>query len=268
MQDRLIIEKTKTIWIAQFNNPPYGDMDHHTAEALAGFLDEVEADEQVRAVILTGSKDDVFIRHYDVSVLLERGRAMADRGLQFSLDRLIPESQLHQSLKRMETLPIPFIAAINGTAMGGGFEMALACDFRLVKQGDYDLGLPEINIGLLAGAGGTQRLPRLIGQAKALEMELLGRTIVPAEAVALGVAMEIVEGDVLARAVEIAEKLVSKNSQAVAHIKQLVRGSAQWNIDEGLAKERTLFCDLMVSEESLNAMSNFVETSADIRDID
>ncbi|ARN75569.1 hypothetical protein BST96_16530 [Oceanicoccus sagamiensis] len=138
----------------------------------------------------------------------------------------------------------------------------------MVQQGDYDLGLPEINLGLLGGAGGTQRLPRLIGQSKALEMELLGQTISPAQAVQWGIAMECVEGDVVARSIEIANKLATKDPRASAHIKQLIRGSADWELEEGLAKERTLFCDLMVAPDSLQAMKDFVENDGDIRDED
>lgn len=263
---RLLVEKQGAIWIAKFHNPPHSFMDQLTAQALSQFLDEVEADEQLRVVILTGSETGVFIRHYDVSVLLERGQAMAERGMQFNLDRIIPESQLNQCLRRIEKSPIPFIAAINGTAMGGGFEMTLACDLRLVQQGSYDLGLPEVNIGLLAGGGGTQRLPRLIGQSRAMELELLGKTLSPEMAVNYGLAMECVEGDVLVRASEIADKLVNKSQEALAHIKQLIRGSAEWSLDEGLGKERTLICDLLVSKRGIAEMTAMVSGDKDIID--
>lgn len=261
---RLLVEKNESVWIAKFHNPPQGYMDHLTAEALSEFLDEVEANEQLRVVILTGSQPDVFIRHYDVSVLLERGEAMAARGMEFNLDRIVPESQLNQCLRRMEKLPIPFIAAINGTAMGGGFEMTLACDLRLVKQGDYDLGLPEVNIGLLAGGGGTQRLPRLIGQSRAMELELLGKILSPEMAVSYGIAMECVDGDVLQRARDVAVKLAAKSPQALAHIKQLIRGSTEWSLDEGLGKERTLICDLLVSTRGIAEMGAMLSGDKDI----
>ena len=146
--------------------------------------------------------------------------------------------------------------------------MVLACDFRLVKQGDYDLGLPEINIGILAGAGGTQRLPRLIGEAKAMEMQMLGRTLSPDEAVSYGIAMECVDGDVVARAREIAAKLAEKSPRASGHIKKLIKNAGKWNYEEGLAHERTLFCDLMVDERGLADMRKMLEGSNDIRDPD
>lgn len=263
---RLLIEKNGSVWIGRFNNPPHSYMDHLTGDALWNFLDEVEASDEVRVVILTGSESDVFIRHYDVSVLLERGQAMADRGLKFSLDRLIPGSQLHQALARMESLPIPFIAAINGTAMGGGFEITLACDLRLVQDGPYHLGFPEVNLGLLAGAGGTQRLPRLIGQSRALELELLGKILSPQQAVNYGIAIECVDGDVLEEAKILAGKLAAKSPEALAHIKQLVRGVDEWSLADGLAKERTLFCDLMTGDAGLDAMKRFVKSQKPLQE--
>jgi enoyl-CoA hydratase/carnithine racemase len=263
---RLLVKKDGPVWVGKFNNPPHSYMDHLTAEALWDFLDEVETSDEVRVVILTGSEPDVFIRHYDVSVLLERGQAMAAKGMKFSLERLIPESRLHQALARMESLAIPFIAEINGTALGCGLEVSLACDLRLVQDGPYQLGLPEVSLGLLAGAGGTQRLPRLIGQSRALELELLGKTLSPQQAVQYGIATECVKEDVLSHAKVVALRLAEKSPAAVGYIKQLIRGAAQWPLEEGLAKERTLFCDLMTASSGLDQMSRFVASESQLQD--
>jgi enoyl-CoA hydratase/carnithine racemase len=263
--NRLLVEKEGPVWLVRFHNPPSSYMDHLTARELSVFLDEVEASDTVRAVILTGSEADVFIRHYDVGELLQAGVAMAEKGLQFSPQRPVPETDVHRCLRRIETIPVIFIAAVNGTAMGGGFEMALACDLRLVQAGDYDLGLPEVNVGLLPGAGGTQRLARLLGQARAMEMVLLGNTISPQRVFEYGLALECVPGDVLVRAREVAARVVGHTAKASAHIKQLVRGAHDWAPDEGLAVERTLFCDLMVAPDSIAAMGEMVEGGTDIR---
>ena len=263
---RLLVEKDGPIWVVKFDNPPHSYMDHRTAEELALTLDEIEASDVVRVVILTGSQPGVFIRHYDVGELLQTGTAIAEKGLTFTPDRPVPETEVHRCLRRMEALSVPFIAAVNGTAMGGGFEMALACDLRLVQEGDFDLGLPEVNVGLLPGAGGTQRLSRLLGQARAMEMILLGNTISPHKACEIGLAMECVSGDVLKRSREVAAEIVSQSPRATAHIKKLVRGAQDWPVAEGLAIERTLFCDLLVAPESLQAMREMEEGSGDIRD--
>ncbi len=265
---QLTIEKIENISLVRFSNPPLGYMDGDTEQELEAFLDEVEKDDDIRAVVYTGGLEDVFIRHYDVSVLYERSKAMAEKSMSFDVSRPVPEATLHRCFRRMEAMPKAFIAAINGSAMGGGFELALACDIRLVKDGPYDLGLPEINLGILPGAGGTQRLPRLIGEARALELELLGRTMSPREAKEIGLAAYCIDGDVVAKALDVAKALASRSPKAFAHIKKLVRGAATIIPEEGLAQERTLFCDLMVDERALSEMGRMDSGERDIRDPD
>jgi len=136
-------------------NDARGCLDPRSETELAAALDAIDADAALRAVVVTGTGGGVFVRHYDVVTLEARARQMAERGLSFSLDRPVPESPYLRCLRRIESSPRPFIAAIDGIAMGGGFELALACDLRLAQAGDYPIGLPEVNIGLLPGAGGT-----------------------------------------------------------------------------------------------------------------
>lgn len=252
---QITIEQTDQTLVATITNPPEGYMNEETAGELMALLDRVEADDTVRSVILTGGISGTFIRHYDVRQLHKTGEEMADKGYAFDPLRPVPETPFLKALRRIELMPKPFIAAINGTAMGGGFELALACDIRLAADGPYDLGLPEINIGLLPGAGGTQRLSRLIGEGRALELILSGATFSPERAEALGIVSRCVKGDVLVPALKLAHHLSGLHPKAVAHIKRLVRGSTTRDLDEGLATERTLFCDLMVDRESLALMS-------------
>ena len=240
------------IAVLRFHNPPQGFMDAATEAELGQALVLIDGYEDLQVVVLTGAQDGVFIRHYDVGVLEERARKMRARGLTFSSDRPVPESPIHRCLDRIEASPRIFIAALNGTAMGGGYELALACDLRIAQAGDYRIGLPESNIGLLPGAGGTQRLPALVGQARALEYLLLGRTFTPDAAAAAGLVNECCPGPALERALEIARALVEKQPRALAHIKRLVRRAAR--NDAGFAHERTLFCDLMVDPRSIEMM--------------
>jgi enoyl-CoA hydratase len=166
-------------------------------------------------------------------------------------------------------MPKPVIAAINGSAMGGGFELTLACDIRIAEEGDYSLGLPEINVGILPGAGGTQRLPRLIGTARALELMLRGRTVAPAAALALGIVHEIAPaGQCVERAVAIAAEIASKPPLAVAHIKKLARSAVSTPLEDGLALERTLFLDLLVSAAALDLMTRMNQGTNDIRSVE
>lgn len=249
------------IAVIRFSNPPEGYMDEGTEAGLTDALERVESDEGVRAVILTGANEGVFIRHYDVRLLEARGRDLRARGYSFDPDRPVPEPPLHKCLRRIERSAKPYIAAINGTAMGGGFELALACDIRLAEAGDHWIGLPEANVGLLPGAGGTQRLPRLIGEARALEFMLLGRTASPEDAARMGLVSACVSGPVMEHARNVARDLVAKPAKALAHIKSLTRRAAD---EDMLARERTLFCDLMVSDEAIDLMSAMNE-GGDIR---
>jgi enoyl-CoA hydratase len=167
------------------------------------------------------------------------------------------------SRARIEASDRIFVAAINGTCMGGGYELALACDLRYAQAGGYRIGLPEVNIGLLPGAGGTQKLHRLMGAAAATEALLLGRTFTPAEAAAQGLVHACV-GDVLAHAQAVADELAAKPQPALGHIKRLAHRAGQGDAAAALAEERTLFCDTMVSADALQRMA---EMNAGRRDI-
>lgn len=252
MTDKVDLQVEGEIAIVRFSNPPDGYMDDDTSAGLLMALDRIESDDAIRVAVLTGADEGVFIRHFDVRILEERGRALAARGLSFTEDRPVPPSPLHDALRRMERCPKPLIAALNGVTMGGGFEVALGCDIRLAEAGDYQIGLPEANIGLLPGAGGTQRLPRLIGEARALEFLLTGRTVTPERAEHYGLVSACVEAPVLDHALEMARDLCAKPAIALVHIKRLTRLGAN---NDMLAAERTLFCDLMVSDEGIELMA-------------
>lgn len=255
-----------TIAIVRFNNPPKGYMNAEMVGELDKAVDTLLADDAVRVLVFTGALKGVFIEHYDVSELVALSARLRAKGTTFSLDRPSPEGAYHKILARLEAAPKPVIAAINGTAMGGGFEFAMACDIRLAERGPYWLGQPEINIGILAGAGGTQRLVRLVGEARALELSLMGRTVSPDEAATLGMVHVAVDGPVLEHAMTMAKRLAAQPPKAVAHIKRLVRGAAETPLSQGLANERTLFMDLAVSDDGHRRMSEFVAGKRTIRD--
>ncbi len=247
----------------QLFNPPMGCMDAQTEAELLALLDLIDATPAWYVVLLSGRDAGVFVRHYDVAVLEQRGRAMAARGLRFALERPVPEAPLHRALARIEASDRIFIAAINGTCMGGGYELALACDLRYAQAGRYGIGLPEVNIGLLPGAGGTQKLQRVMGAARALESLLLGRTFDPAEAAAQGLVHACCD-DVMAHALAVAAELAGKPQPALGHIKHLARRVGHSDAATGLAEERTLFCHTMVSDAALQRMA---EMNAGRRDI-
>lgn len=262
---RVLLETPEPgIAVLRFSNPPEGFMDEGTEAGLVAALDRIEAEPGLRAVVLTGAEPGVFIRHYDVRVLEARARGMAARGMAFSAARPVPEPRLHACLRRIEASPLPFVAAINGAAMGGGYELALACDIRLAEAGDYPIGLPEVRLGLLPGAGGTQRLAGLVGRARALEMILTGATYGPERAAELGLVGRCVAGPVLPAALDLARGLAATPAAALGHVKALVRGAGA--DAAALAAERTLFCDLMVRPEAIALMARMNAGDRDIRD--
>jgi enoyl-CoA hydratase/carnithine racemase len=260
---RLAAQGQGAVLQVQLFNPPLGCMDAQTEDELLALLDRIDATPTWRVVLFRGRDAGVFVRHYDVGVLEQRGRDMAARGLRFALGRPVPEAPLHRALARIEASDRIFIAAINGTCMGGGYELALACDLRYAQDGRYRIGLPEVNIGLLPGAGGTQKLQRVMSAARALETLLLGRTFEPAEAAAQGLVHGCV-ADVMAHAMAVATELAAKPQPALGHIKRLARCAGSGDAASGLADERTLFCDTLVSDVALQRMA---EMNAGQRDI-
>ena len=263
---QLEVRHEKGLALCTFANPPEGYMNGRTVKELTALIAELAADDGVRAVVFTGGLDGVFIRHYSVVELEALSRSLREKGSRFRLDRPVPERPIDRVFDTLECMPKPVIAAINGTAMGGGFEFALSCDIRLVEEGAYDLGLPEANIGLLPGAGGTQRLARLVGPARALELIMRGRTVAPAEALALGMVHEVCPAPVLDRAMALGRELAAKPRPAVAHIKRLLRREAHGPLGAGLEAERTLFLDCLISDEALERMAEMNRGARDIRE--
>ncbi len=234
--------------------PPELYMNAETVTELAAAVKQVERDPAVGAVLLTGGNADYFIRHYDVRELETYAKILRKHGPNDPLKPVLEENETTLLFRRISHSPKPFVAAINGHAMGGGFELALACDLRIAQAGDYQLGQPEVNIGILPGAGGTQRLARVVGSARALELTLTGRTVGPEEALVLGMVHEVAPAPVLERALAVARTLAAKPPKALAHIKRLVRHETERPLDDGLLQERTLFRDLLVSDDAVALM--------------
>src|ERR1035441_4672396 len=190
-----------------------------TGDELDAVTREIESDQSVRAAVFTGGAPGVFIQHYSVPELGSLAEQPRASGPSADKAREPQSFSLDSACSRVETMPKPTIAAINGNCMGGGLEFALCCDIRIVEDGPYQLGLPEVTVGILPGGGGTQRLPRVVGTARALEFMLLGRRVTPREAAAFGLVNEMAQGNALEGAMEVAGQLASQSPRAMAHIK-------------------------------------------------
>lgn len=210
-------------------------------------LDELAKNDDVRVVVITGAGDKAFVAGADISEF--EGRSPVDQY------RVMTDSSVFLAVDRF---PKPTIAAINGFCLGGGCELAMACDIRIASEG-AKLGQPEINLGLLPGGGGTQRLPRLVGMGAALKLLYTGDFIRADEAHRIGLVDEVVPaGDVAARAKELAEAIAAKSPVALRLIKQAVRTSLRTPLDEGLSQEVSLFALAFASEDMKEGVDAFL----------
>lgn len=251
-----------------FNNPPRGYMNQAQVQAVDAIIDRLAIDPEVRVVIFTGGVPGVFVRHYDVREILTSLEIIKRK--QYSREELLERARKNTPVsalfEKVDRLPKPTIAAINGFAQGGGFEFALCCDIRIAEEGDYLIGLPEVNIGIFPGAGGTERLPRLIGQAKALEFILRGRAVSPKDAQAIGIVHDYVpSGESGVRARALAQELAKKPAAGLAAAKEAVKESGERPLADAIMASRGRF-NLLLAEDSEAgpAMQRFLATGEDI----
>src|SRR6476469_7861078 len=196
--------------------------DEEMGDALTEVLDGFAGDPDVRVVVVTGGAPGYFIRHFSVAALIRIAESLRASGREWPENATYNGGFFDRAMALCESMSKPVIAAISGTCLAGGFEFALSCDLRIAEDGEYLIGLPEVNLGLLPGAGGTQRLPRTIGTPTALTQLLMGDPVSTREAARQGLVHETVTGKALDRAMEIARRLSSYTPEAVAHIKRLV----------------------------------------------
>lgn len=214
---------------------------------IADALDEV-ATWKVRALILTGAGDKAFCAGADIKELGGRPMIECKRGAEFG----------QAAFARLDRLPFASVAAINGFAFGGGLELALACTFRIGTK-KAKVGLPEIKLGLIPGYGGTQRLPRLIGEARAMEMIMLGKTVPAEEAERIGLLHRIVDGDVVEAALAFAHEFSSYSLLAQQFAREAVSRALEVPIQEGLKIEADLSTLAYGTADAVEGMAAFTE---------
>jgi enoyl-CoA hydratase/carnithine racemase len=242
------LERDGALATITLDKPPVNALDAGLVGGLAGAVSILETDREVRAVVVTGGPR-VFAAGGDVKEMSKWSYADAVR----------QSSALGDACTALSRLPVPVIAAINGYALGGGLELALACDLRVCAD-DARLGFPEITLGLIPGAGGTQRLPRVVGDSRAKDLILTGRSVRPAEALAIGLVDRVVSAsDVLDTASELARPFLTGAGIALRAAKQAVDRGRQVDIDSGLAIERALFNGLFATDDAASGMRAFLD---------
>lgn len=243
------VERRGAVAIITINRPEKRNaLNIQTRAEGAAVLDELRADDSVRVVILTGAGDKAFIAGADIAEFAQRTaisqrEVMLERGLFNAID----------------TFPKPIIAMVNGYCLGGGCEVALACDIRVASE-KASFGQPEINLGIIPGGGGTQRLSRLVGEGKAMEMVLTGEIIDAQTAFGIGLVNHVVPADQLeTKTMEIANRIADKSPIALRLAKEAVKLASRSNLDEGLRREVDLFALCFSSEDKDEGVKAFLE---------
>lgn len=226
------IDHADGIAVVTLRNPPHGLVDRRLIIELDRVVTALAEESTVRVVVLTGGQEGIFLSHWSIQEIAET----EDVGGLCSL--------LAGLCAKLEASPKPVIAALNGTALGAGLELALAADIRILEPGDHQLGLLDVNLGLVPMAGGSQRLPRLIGEARALELILMGRGVTPAEAVQIGLVNEVAPERALDAALIMARRLADQFGPAIARAKALIRLAERTPLADGLNQERNAFYEL------------------------
>lgn len=232
------------------DRPPANSYEIEFMRQLGAAIDVAEADADVRVVILQSASEKFFSAGADIKAFLANTTEANMEMICYA----------HGELSKMAASSKVYIAAVNGHALGGGLEMALACDLRFAKNGRYSLGLPEVTLGLLPGNGGTQRLPRLIGANKALELMLTGERVTPQQALELGIVNKLFDAETFADDVRAyAGKVANGASLAVAAIKRCVYDGIEMSLDDGLILERELIAPLYDTEDAAEGFAAFSE---------
>ena len=248
--DPILTERAGAVATVTVNRPDVlNALDSQTVSALSSVFADLRKDDEVRAVVLTGAGDRAFIAGADIGELARltprTARALTDRG--------------HRMCGLLERLGKPVIAAVNGYALGGGCEVAMACTCRLAAR-TARLGLPEITLGIIPGYGGTQRLPRLVGRGRALEMMLTGAPITAEEAWRIGLVNRVVEPEALGvEALALASAIAEQAPEAVRRILDVVDHGLGLSMADALALEASAFGLASATDDAREGATAFLE---------
>ena len=243
----------ETVAVATFHRPKaLNALNSATLAELGQVLDAVDADRSLRALVVTGAGEKAFVAGADIAEMAAlsplEARQFAERG--------------ERTLARLEALRIPTIAAVNGFALGGGCELAMACDLVYASERAH-FGQPEVNLGLIPAFGGTQRLARRVGPARALEIILTGEMIDAGKAKEIGLALEVLPADqLLSHALQTARKIASRAPAAVALAKRTLHAGLAVDAATAAELERQSFALLFGTEDAREGLSAFLEKRA------
>lgn len=252
MSDALLLEKQDHTAIITMNNPPANTWTVASLKQLTEMVAQLNADREVFALVLRSSSEKFFCAGADLKLFADGDRSIAR-------DMARGFGEAFEALSNFRGVSI---AAINGFAMGGGLEVALACDIRVAEE-QAQMALPEAKVGLLPCAGGTQNLTMLVGEGWTKRMILLGERIGAPKALQIGLIEELVEtGGAFAKAMELAKQAEQQSPMSIASCKQLIQNNRHQHWDAGYILERELFVDLFFSEDQQEGVNAFLQKRA------
>jgi enoyl-CoA hydratase len=239
--------------VVTIDNPPVNALSAALLEELEAEIERLDADDDVRAIVLVGAGERAFVAGADIKEfpsLREAAAEAHERGSARGIQKLG---------HRMDAARTPFVAAIHGFCLGGGLELAMCCDIRVASE-DTTLGHPEIKLGLIPGGGGTQRLPRLVGIGRAQYLNMTGDSIGAAQAYEWGLVEKVVPaGEARDAALEIARTIASRSPVSVAVLRELARTTRDLSLEEGLRREAEGFRRCLESEDGAEGVAAFLE---------
>lgn len=249
----LHVEVADAVAEVVIDRPPMNTLDYEMYEQLAAVAERLESDDAVRAVLFRSAHATVFVSGADIAQMqhYDRRRGASARKV----------DTVHTTFLRIQRLAKPTVAVITGHALGGGCELALCMDFRVMARGRARIGLPEVNLGIVPGGGGTQRLPRLIGRAAATELLLLGSRLGADEALARGLVSRACDDAdaALGTGRDLAAALAGQSPTAVRLIKRALNDGLDGDLVRGLAVEREAVIEALASPDAVEGFTAFLE---------
>lgn len=264
--NHLRIEDNGDYVICYLSNPPTHTLTSSGVNEIHSFLDQIEKRDDLRVLAFTGDGENVFIKHYEVGELANT----AERNLETKKDKQDPKElhAFHTMLLRLRDLDAIVVAGINGNTAGGGCEFSLGCDLRIMADGNFLIGLPETSVGILPGGGGTQRLSRLIGPSRALDLILHAQLLSPKEAFDLGIINKLVsEVSFNQELISYCEDLSNRAPIALQQVKKIIHQGLEMTLEESLLVEQKAFDVTMNSKDAARAMRALLNTQENIEDV-
>ena len=264
--NHLRIEDNGNYVICYLSNPPTHTLTSSGVNEIHRFLDQIEKRDDLRVLAFTGDGENVFIKHYEVGELANT----AERNLETKKDKQDPKElhAFHTMLLRLRDLDAIVVAGINGNTAGGGCEFSLGCDLRIMADGNFLIGLPETSVGILPGGGGTQRLSRLIGSSRALDLILHAQLVSPKEAFDLGIINKLVsEASFNQELISYCEDLSNRAPIALQQVKKIIHQGLEMTLEESLLVEQKAFNVTMNSKDAARAMRALLNTQENIEDV-